>query len=370
MIVIIDNGIGFGFTKNIQDVAYCCVSNTPFPNYDYLIGAGFDNVRKVYTPVELGNILRQADKILVVDNEIKIPYNANYIMSNDMIILEYSRDRFVKELSKYKVRIVNSEEVVGISDLVNIMERKQWKGVVKVDSIFRGVVETTVFDGDSNKVLNFAERVLKDFGFYGVKYLKFKIEDYIEDAVEYTLDLFVDNGRIKRPYLFGTENGKGYMCLVTDSKLESFVDVIEQITMKYKYNSALSIEMLYNGNIVAVTDIAVRWGMPFSLMYPVVIANWEELITGWNDGVEPVFRGKFVGARIITGKGWDVIEDNERYNYSRPMKDEDGNIVNVPFGGGDYNVIGLDCGYGRTFEDVINMINVSGWDKGLEVINI
>lgn len=370
-VLVVDSGLAFGFVKNISSVGYCCVSGVPYPEYDYLIGTGFDEVEVIRTPTGLGKALDEAKSVVVVDNECKIPYREWYIMGNEMIGLEFNRKKLVDVLKRYRISVADGVNVRGVEELLKELERREWQGVIKVDSIFRGIIETKVVKS-LDEVVKYVEDVVRGFGEYGYNSMNFRVDEYIEGGREYTMDLLVEEGRVKRPYLIGVENGKGYVCKQSSGIFGDFVEIVEDLCKKYKYNSALSIEMLNDGKRTVVTDFNVRWGLPFSLVYPIVMENWEDLLVGWRDGVKPVFRGNYIGGRIIFDNidEWRSYgEDKKNYSWTRVMKNKRGEVVTVPLKRWKYNVVGVVGGYGESVEEVINMCSEGserGWERGLE----
>jgi hypothetical protein len=379
-IVILDSGLCFGLTKNLSDVLYVNMSSHALEGYERFVGYGCRDER-----VKVGSIyevdLREAECILVPDNSISyyieviegLDLRENAIYPNmDAANLEFDKGYMQEILEEYDIKTVKRKVCHGYSELVRACEELNWRCVIKIDKFeTRGVLESSVILS-MNDFIKWADKLSRLFGAVaGV--LTFVVSEYYEEGsfTEYGLDVLVENGRVKKPYLVGKENGLGYLSEVTDRSLKDIVGKFEEVFSMFGYNCGASIELfVFQDGSYAITDVNMRFGMPFSLMYPVIISNWEELLCGWNDGVMPEFKARFVGAKIETAE--EVFEDvteymnKENFVPTRVMC-VDGRYYYVPvFGAEDYDVAGLSVGYGRTVRDVIDMVGGDDkWVKGM-----
>jgi len=184
--------------------------------------------------------------------------------------------------------------------------------------------------------------------------MDFRVDEWIEYDAEWGIDAFVENGKVKRPWFLGVENGKGYLSLVTDSAMKDFIKVLEKEVLE-GYNCVVSIEFLVSGDSAYLSDINFRWGHPFSLIFPVVIENWEEFLLNWNEGSIPSVKGRFIGGRIEEGKPWERLPLVDNFVPRRSVRIiSENKEYHIPLEGDP--VIGVTAGYGNTLGEVVKMI--------------
>jgi len=376
-VVILDSGLCFGLTKNLSDVLYINMSSHALEGYERFVGYGCGDER-----VKVGSIyeadLRRAECILVPDNSVSyyvsgLGLKGNIVYPNiDAVSLEFDKSYTQELLEEYDIKTVRRRVCYGYSELVKACEELNWRCVVKIDKFeIKSVLESSVILS-MNDFIKWADKLSKLFGAVAGA-LTFVVSEYYEEGsfTEYGLDVFVENGMVKRPYLVGRENGLGYLSKVTSKSLDDIVGKFEEVFSVFGYNCGASIELfIFQDGSYAITDVNMRFGMPFSLICPLVIKNWEELLCGWNDGVMPEFRARFVGARIETVE--EVFEDiteyisKENFVPTRIMC-VDGRYYHVSvFSAQDYDVAGLSVGYGKTVRDVIDMVGGDNkWTEGM-----
>ncbi len=365
MIVFLDTGIGFGLAREISSVGYICMNTSAYPKNDALIGTGYNNVTVALTEYGLNKLIKDADKVVYLDNGIKYAPEEGWICSGRMEVLEFNREKGKEALQNVGVKVVNYEVANGVAEIVKILNKRSWKAVVKVNSYFRKSVETKVITNITEGI-EYINAIKDAFGIYSSA-MKFQVEDVIEGNIEeWGVDLLVENGKVKSPWLYGIENGEGYVSIVTSNKAQDLVSRLESIFDEYQYNGVVAVETLIDkdSNEAYITEMNCRFGYPFSLIYPRVVSNWEELLLGWNDGVMPKFIAKVVGARIeeTSKNNWEELTSKGENFVPRRSMMLEGVEYHIP---GEDEVIGVTVGYGSTADEVVKMIGEGTWTKGL-----
>lgn len=365
MIVFLDTGIGFGLVRDISKAGYVCMNTSAYPKNDALIGRGYKNVTVGLTEYSLNKLIEKADKVVYLDNGIKFTSEEGWICSGRMEVLEFNRAKGKEALESAGIKVVDYEIANGVAELVKVLNERNWKAAVKVDSYYRKAIETKVINNIIEGI-DYVNSVKDAFGVYSSA-MKFQVEDVIEGNIEeWGIDLLVENGKVKSPWLYGIENGEGYISIVTSTKAQDLVGRLESIFERYKYNGVVAVEILIDkdSNVAYVEEMNCRWGMPFSLMYSRILNNWEELLLGWNDGVKPKFKAQVVGARIEEeGKNiWEELSSKGANFVPRRSMMLGGVEYHVP---GEDEVTGLIVGYGSNVDEVVQMIGKGTWTEGL-----
>jgi len=294
--LVIDTGIGFEHAHRLHqdgnEVYYYINWQKPFPKFeDAIVGMGF-GPNKVLT---FGNLIEKVDWIVFTD----VGYGdfADFLRRKEYQVfgggamekMELDRAWSQKAMRKYGIPYPDTKIVNNINDLRDYLKKSRTgKKVVKI-SIFRGDLETFIYDGQADTDIQILQIEAKLGPFKDS--FQFSVEDF-QEGTEIGVDTWMrPDGTFAVPYFVTLESGmNGSTVGRWVEKCPYWHDILVkcgQIASNFDYYGPLSLEgFLDPGGAVKVTDWTIRPPYPGSMIFLDVLKDYGKLISSGAKKVE------------------------------------------------------------------------------------
>jgi len=252
-----------------------------FPRLEeYAIGMGFDSFRRIYDFGELDNY----DLLVFVD--VGMGHFVNYLKSEKNYVVsgaeleqyEISKSRGYKFLDKIGVKVPEYKIAKGVDEAYVLIKQYNYDCWVKVDSIFRGNIDTWYAKDDSNTKTKL-EELRSAIGPFS-ETSPIIIQRNMRNMIEVGCDVWVSKGKILKPYTVGLATGTGYILKIVEKSLWN--GILEKIFSQKEasnYTGPFSLEgfMDKNKNLY-VTDITSRFAQSLSLFWTKYLKNYTDFL--------------------------------------------------------------------------------------------
>ncbi len=342
---------------------------------NYATGYGFEGLEKVlnYNKIDEADVIFSTDighggLIDYLRKIGKLCFGGGYLE-----MLEMNRI-FAKDLMKeLGIRYPDTKIINGINDVLDYFEKNDYEHVIKFNT-FRGDMETLVVNGFDDAAL-YLDWLAPKFGPFLYNF-PFIIEKKIE-GVMLGVDLFFNGYNYIEPIGFGIEVDSDVIESWDTYAIDIFKDVLDKIKpilIKYNYRGALSIEGMWDGDNLYVTDWTTRFPTPLSLMYCEYFDNYTELIykVAKGERVKISVPTKYTGLVNVFSEDarnkWLLISypKDVKFRFIKGAK-IDGNYYAVPSG---VSIVGSVLGQGDDYNKVISRIKSDiGKVKGLNLFH-
>lgn len=282
--------------------------STGFPtSNESLVGSGFKEFERIN---HFWDKVDEADVIVFTDiyhadlQEYLSKIGKRVWGAKEGDTLEISRYEFFMYLEKIGLPIPPTQLVVGIDNLRKEL-KKQEDVFIKVDSIFRGEIETF-----HHINYDITEPILDKLEYkVGVRKndIKFIIQKSIPCTAEIGYDGYCIDGEFPNKCMVGIEvKDKGYVGKVQDyDKINEHIrfvnDKLSATLKAYRYRGFLSTEIrVGEDNKPYLIDITCRCPAPPTAVLLEIIDNWGEIIYEGANGklIQPIYNSKFGGEVI------------------------------------------------------------------------
>ena len=295
--------------------------------------------------------------------------------------LESSRSLFQDTLERLGLPTVNTEVVVGLSNLKKTLRSKKNKWI-KV-SKWRNLIETYNWIDQISSRFWLDELTYKLGPLGDLDCIEFIIQDPIDSIAEIGCDGYNIMGQSPKQLIWGLEvKDMGYVGTInpTPQPILEVNTLFAPALKSWNSRGFYSTEIRYTENKQPYyTDICARAGMPPSSSYLSNIANWNEIIPAGCQGilVEPKYKNTYMAEIILKSnyvrEGYLPVtfptEYEDNITFKGAMK-VNGKVFIVPF-----NLAGVDMvEFGSvtvTDNDLDNAINraleIAGSIKAYEI---
>lgn len=295
-------------SKYFKKVYYYTKWEVGFPtSNDTIVGSGFEEFERIN---HFFDYVDKVDCFVFTDiyngdlQEYLVKQGKRVWGAKEGDTLEISRYEFFMYLEKLGLPIPPTQLVVGVDNLRREL-KKQEDVYVKVDSIFRGEIETF-----HHINYDITEPILDKLEYkVGVRKndIKFIVQKPVPCKAEIGYDGYCINGKFPDECLFGIEvKDKGYIGEVRKysdipKEIKYINDALAKTLKEYNYCGAFHTEIrVGEDDKPYLIDITCRFGAPPSAVLLELIDNWGEIIYEGANGtlIQPVFKAKF-GAEVI-----------------------------------------------------------------------
>ncbi len=325
-VIVFDKGgyvdVAKKLSKDFGKVYYYTTWERGFPtSNDTLVGSGFTEFERIN---HFFDYVDKADLFVFTDiyngdlQEYLVKQGKRVWGVREADQLEISRYEFFQYIEKLGLPIPPTELVIGIDNLRKHLKKVEDK-YVKVDSIFRGDIET-FHHIDYDIIEPLLDKLEYEVG-PRKNDIKFIVQDPIPTKAEIGYDGYCIDGKFPGSALFGIEvKDCAYIGEVRKyedlpKEIQDINNALSETFKSYGYRGMFSSEIRIGEDGKAYfIDITPRFPSPPTAIMLELIDNWGEIIYEGAGGnlVEPVFKAKY-GAEVI-----GLLSDFSNYmNFSR-----------------------------------------------------